>query len=89
VVADGVKIDQGLEGSEVTRETFPLPNLGKTLDRVCDDIYQGRGFAVVRGLDPDTYSVEDVTVVYLGLSSYVGERRGKQDQRGSMLSELD
>jgi hypothetical protein len=40
----------------------------------------------VRGLDPDTFSAEDITVIYLGVSSYIGEGRGKQDQRGSKLS---
>jgi hypothetical protein len=79
--------EQGLEGNEVSRANFPLPNLGKKLDAVCADIYEGRGFAIVRGLEPDAYPLEDLTVVYLGVSSYVGERRGKQDQRGSMLSE--
>jgi hypothetical protein len=53
---------------------------------VRNDVYEGRGFAIVRGLDPDAYTMEDLTVVYLGISSYIGERRGKQDQRGSMLS---
>lgn len=66
--------------------TFLLPRLGDILDDICTQIYDGRGFAIVRGLDPDAYSVEDVTIVYLGISSYIGERRGKQDQRGSMLS---
>jgi hypothetical protein len=58
------------------------------LGNLCADVYEGRGFAILRGLDPDAYSVEDLTVVYLGLSSYIGERRGKQDQRGSMLSKI-
>ncbi|KAL5336517.1 hypothetical protein BJX70DRAFT_280719 [Aspergillus crustosus] len=74
-----------LGGHEVSQATFPLPSLGKKLVNVRDDVYSGRGFAIVRGLDPDAYSVEDLTVVYLGVSSYIGERRGKQDQRGSML----
>ena len=65
---------------------FPLPTLGKTLERAAEDIYNGRGLIIVRGLDPDTLSVEDSTLIYLGLSSYIAERRGKQDQRGSMLS---
>jgi len=58
------------------------------LSNLCADVYEGRGFAILRGLDPDAYSVEDLTVVYLGVSSYIGERRGKQDQRGSMLSKI-
>ena len=65
---------------------FPLPTLGKTLERAAEDLYNGRGFVIVRGLDPDSLSVADSTIIYLGLSSYIAERRGKQDQRGSMLS---
>lgn len=78
----------GSIGTDVARDTFPLPVLGMKLSAVCHDIYDGRGFAIVRGLNPDDYSVEDMTVVYLGVSSYIGERRGKQDQRGSMLSKF-
>ncbi|KXX74803.1 hypothetical protein MMYC01_203297 [Madurella mycetomatis] len=74
-----------LDGNEVSPATFPLPTLGMKLTDVCTDVYEGRGFAIVRGLDPDAYSVEDLTIVYLGISSYIGDRRGKQDQRGSML----
>ncbi|KKK23872.1 hypothetical protein AOCH_002911 [Aspergillus ochraceoroseus] len=75
----------GLEGHEVSQKTFPLSSLGRELENVRNSVYEGRGFAIVRGLDPDAYNVEDLTVVYLGISSYIGERRGKQDQRGSML----
>jgi hypothetical protein len=49
-------------------------------------LHHGRGFFVLRGLDPKAYSSEDITVIFLGISSYIAERRGKQDQRGSMLS---
>jgi hypothetical protein len=72
----------------VDQDSFPLPNLGLKLKQGASDIYEGRGFFILRGLDPDDYNVEDFTIVYLGLSSYVAERRGKQDQRGSMLSKL-
>ncbi|KAF7548799.1 hypothetical protein G7Z17_g6838 [Cylindrodendrum hubeiense] len=67
--------EQGLDGQEVSRETFPLPNLGKRLEAARNDVYEGRGFAIVRGLDPDVFVVEDLTVVYLGVSSYIAERR--------------
>ena len=78
--------DQGLNGDEVDKSNFPLPNLSKQLKKLTEDVYEGRGFAIIRGLDPDAYSLEDFTVVYLGITSHVAERRGKQDQRGSMLS---
>lgn len=80
--------ERGLDGNEVTPTTFPLPNLATKLSSVCSDIYEGRGFAILRGLDPDAYPIEDLTIIYLGISSYVGERRGKQDHNGSMLSEF-
>lgn len=72
----------------MSRENFPLPSLGKQLDKVCSDVYDGRGFATVRGLEPQAYEVGDRAVVYLGISSYVAGRRGRQDQRGSMLSKI-
>ena len=78
--------DQELNGDEVDKSNFPLPNLSKQLKKLTEDIYEGHGFVIIRGLDPDAYSLEDFTVVYLGITSHVAERRGKQDQRGSMLS---
>lgn len=42
---------------------------------------------MVRGIDPSTYSVEDLTLVYLGVQSYIAEQRGRQDKRGNMLGE--
>lgn len=76
----------GLESKNVGKENFPLPTLGKRLEAASDDLYNGKGFAIIRGLDPDAFSLEHFTVIYLGVSSYIAERRGKQDQRGSMLS---
>lgn len=71
---------------EVSAETFPLPGLKDRLTEIRNEIYEGRGLMILRGLDPNEYPVEDLTIVYLGISSYIGERRGKQDQRGSILS---
>lgn len=43
------------------------------------------GFAVLRGLDVQAYDEIDLLTVYLGLTSYVAEMRGKQKHRGAML----
>ena len=45
-----------------------------------------QGVCDLRGLGPDSFSAEDFTITYLGISSSIAEKRGKQDQRGSMLS---
>ena len=67
--------------------TFPLPALSIKLAKVRDQIYNGVGVAVIRGLNLDAYTEEEIATIFLGTSSYIAERRGKQDHRGSMLSE--
>lgn len=52
------------------------------------DVHDGRGFAVIRGINPGDYSVEDLTLAYMGVASYVADKRGCQDKVGNMLGEL-
>lgn len=75
----------GLDGGQVTREVFPLPGLDKRLDQVSQDIHSGRGFGLVRGLDPKKYSVEDLTLLHLGIQSHIADTQGRQDKKGNML----
>ncbi|THC95330.1 hypothetical protein EYZ11_005190 [Aspergillus tanneri] len=68
----------------VNQDTFPLPNLRPELRKLSKDIHTGRGFFVLRGLDVDRYSREDNIIIYAGVSSHVGNIRGRQqDQRSS------
>jgi hypothetical protein len=78
----------GLYGSEVGPTTFPLPVLGPRLLQLALDIHSGKGFAAIRGLRPEDFSPEDNVIVFLGISSYIGAQRGRQDEEGNMLSEL-
>ncbi|KAJ4271888.1 hypothetical protein NW762_000597 [Fusarium torreyae] len=75
----------GLDGDCVSRDNFPLPTLGPRLDRIRRDVYGGKGFGVIRGLNPQKYSVEDLTVLYLGIQSYIANHHGRQDRKGNML----
>lgn len=45
----------------------------------------GRGFVVIRGLEASKYTVEDSVTVFLGVASYIAEKRGRQDRKGNML----
>ncbi|KAI9696523.1 MAG: hypothetical protein M1820_008151 [Bogoriella megaspora] len=74
-------------GDQVSKDNFPLPTLGPRLLELCNQVYEGRGLGIIRGLDPEKYanSSADLVVIYLGISSYIAERRGKQNQSGSML----
>jgi hypothetical protein len=78
----------GLYGSQVSTSTFPLPSVGPKLLRLAVDLHRGKGFGVIRGLNTDEFSKEDNIIIFLGLSSYIAERRGRQDEDGNMLSKL-
>ena len=75
-----------MDGSEISVINFPLPNLGAKLLQLTQQLHDTIGFFVLRGLNPEEYSQEDNILIFLGISSYVGEKRGRQDEAGSMLS---
>jgi len=67
---------------------FPLPTLGPKLVELSKDVHHGKGFCVIRGIDPACYAVEDLTLIYLGIQSYIAELRGRQDTSGNMLGQF-
>lgn len=75
-----------LEYSKITKECFPLPQLGPVLENYKSSIDEGVGFFILRGLDPSNYPMEDNVIIFLGISSYISERRGRQDVKGGMIS---
>ncbi|KAH6626749.1 hypothetical protein B0J18DRAFT_365170 [Chaetomium sp. MPI-SDFR-AT-0129] len=80
--------DRGLDANTVTRDTFSLPTIQAQLARASQDIHHGCGVAIIRGLDPAKYTAEDNVTVFLGISSHIGELRGVQDKKGSMLTHV-
>ncbi|OTA92068.1 hypothetical protein M434DRAFT_396749 [Hypoxylon sp. CO27-5] len=74
-----------LDGDLVSRQNFPLPTLGPKLFELSHDLYNGKGFCVVRGINPGEYSVEDLTIIWLGIQAYIADQRGCQDHLGNML----
>ncbi len=71
----------------VSCHTFPLPGLAPKLERIAVEIHYGKGFVVIRGLKPQKYSSYDNVILYLGITSYVAEKRAAQDSDGNMISE--
>jgi hypothetical protein len=61
-----------------TRQPFDYPTWVKTLEHLSSYIHEGRGFVVLRGLDPTTLSRQENVILYLGISSYFAEERGRQ-----------
>lgn len=74
-----------LDGDSITSDNFPLPTLGSKLQDVRQAIYDGRGFGVVRGINPSDFSVEDLTMIWLGVQAHIADQRGCQDHKGNML----
>ncbi|RYO88185.1 hypothetical protein DL766_002820 [Monosporascus sp. MC13-8B] len=77
--------EKELDGDLINRDNFPLPTLGPLLEQLSHDVYNGTGFCVIRGINKDDYSVEDLTVIWLGIQAYIADQRGRQDHRGNML----
>jgi hypothetical protein len=67
------------------KELFPLPTLGPKLEKLAFDIHTGRGIVFLRGFDPKKYSELDNVLLYTGMASYFGDRRGCQDGMGNMI----
>ncbi|KAH0558756.1 hypothetical protein GP486_004599 [Trichoglossum hirsutum] len=78
----------GVPMEKLSRSNFPLPTLGPILSELAKQVHSGKGFFVIRGLKPDNYSRETSMVMYVGISSYIGETRGRQDEFGNMLLHL-
>ncbi|PVH82365.1 taurine catabolism dioxygenase TauD [Cadophora sp. DSE1049] len=74
-----------LDGNLVDRTNFLLHQLERTLEAIAEDIHNGKGFCILRGLEADRYCLEDGMIVFLGIQSYVAERRMRQDEVGNML----
>ncbi|KAJ5485793.1 hypothetical protein N7530_000093 [Penicillium desertorum] len=64
----------------INQSTFPLPTLRPALRDLSKEIHTGRGFVVLRGLRIDDYSREDNIIIYAGVSSHIGNIRGRQQE---------
>jgi len=85
LIADLIGSGLGLTKDEISQTTFPLPGLRARLLQTAQEVHQGRGFAVLRGLDPSKYSLADNVILYAGIASYIGNKRGLQDRSGNVL----
>ena len=64
--------DRGLQFAEISREDFPLPLVGETLQAILDELRSGRGFAVLSGCPIDGYELVDLEKLYWGFSTHLG-----------------
>ena len=77
----------GLDIADVTRDSFPLPTFGPTLDRLRGDVLRGRGFVLIRGLPLERFTLEDAALLYWGIGCYFG-RAVPQNGKGHLLGHV-
>ncbi|KAI9709336.1 MAG: hypothetical protein M1820_003456 [Bogoriella megaspora] len=78
----------GLELSYLSPKIFKLPeSLAKRLRAVSETLHNGVGYATVRGLDSAKYNDLENTIIFNGLSSYIGRLRST-NKKGVSMSHL-
>ena len=81
-------IDRHIDHIAIDRESFALPQLGKRLTRIRDDVLLGgRGFIVLRGLPVERWSMEQAAAAFLGIGAYFG-RPVSQNGKGHILGHV-
>ena len=61
------------QGANFGQADFPLDTLASTLGDQLEILERGRGFILLRGLPVDRYDLEDLTNIYWGIGTYLGE----------------
>ncbi|WKK26807.1 TauD/TfdA family dioxygenase [Streptomyces olivoreticuli] len=56
----------------LTMADFPLPALGKTIERAVQDLEFGRGFTVLRGLPVERWTPDEARLAYWGIALHLG-----------------
>jgi hypothetical protein len=79
--------DRKIDTVAIGKHNFELPQLGKYLTQVRDDILHGRGFTVIRGLPVERYSIEQTAAAFLGIGAYFG-KPVSQNGKGHILGHV-
>ncbi|BBK38748.1 hypothetical protein STAQ_38260 [Allostella sp. ATCC 35155] len=72
---------------DITPETFPLPAMGATMERLRGDLLDGRGVVLMRGFPRERYSADEMARIYVGLGVHLG-RPVAQSWFGQLLGSV-
>ena len=56
----------------VSQGNFPLSKMADTIAEMSDELENGMGAAMIANIPVDKYSLEELSVMYLGICSYIG-----------------
>ena len=81
-------LDTRFHVNQISKETFILPKLGSKLHAACSVVTSGKGVVMLRGMKPGTRCLQDNILVFAGISSYFGNKRGVQGREKDFLGML-
>lgn len=64
--------DAGSVPMNVTTANFPLKKVAQRMSAVAEELEHGSGAVMISNMPIDKYSVDELGVIYLGMSSYLG-----------------
>jgi TfdA family taurine catabolism dioxygenase TauD len=78
---------RGLDLADITRDDFPLPNLGPVLEHLRSEVLNGRGFVLLRGMPVENRPIAEAATAYWGVGTYFGSARS-QNAKGHLLGHV-
>ncbi|KAF2433770.1 Clavaminate synthase-like protein [Tothia fuscella] len=80
-------IERGIPLTGISKSNFPLPNLGRILDNLRDDLINGKGFILFKKFPAQAWSPLKSCAAYMGLGTYLGYFVS-QNGRGHVLGHV-
>jgi len=78
---------RGLSVPDISKDDFVLPRFEAVLQDVSDELENGRGFVLLRGIPVEDFSPDDLTLLYWGLGTHLGEVIS-QNGRGDLIGHV-
>jgi hypothetical protein len=78
---------RGLDIAAIRREDFPLPTLGRVLDRLRQEVVDGRGFVLLRGMPVEGRPIVESATAFWGVGTHFGSARS-QNAKGHLLGHV-
>lgn len=80
-------IEKGVRWQNVRKQDFPLGPTLRTLVRAANELEDGRGIVKLSGMPVDTYSDEEIRLIWMGLGKHLGTPV-YQDCHGQLMREI-
>ncbi|MFT4060562.1 MAG: TauD/TfdA family dioxygenase [Legionella sp.] len=72
---------------DISRNDFPLDNLAAKLRKIEIELIDGRGFVLISSLNTHSYSDDELTMLYWGIGTYLGNPMS-QDKYGLFMGDI-